>query len=417
MTPTPSSTALPTRMPPMAVLATSVVTAAGVGRTALADALEHHRSALSPNQITSQPWTTMVGEVPGVALHHLPEALRGSDCRGHRLAHMGLLADGFAASLQRVLAHLGPMRVGLVMATTTASMGACEAAYRSVDAQGAVDRAWRNKPDLFTLHAPAALVAHVLGLQGPSQTVSTACSSANKALAVAQRWLALGWVDAVVVGGVDSLCDSVIFGFAALQVLSSSACQPFDAARSGINIGEAAGFALLVRSVDAQRLAPAVQLAVQAQVLGVGESSDAFHPTAPQPEGQSIEHATRAALAQAGLDPQAIDYVNLHGTATLQNDPVEAAMVARVYPASVHASSTKGCTGHTMGTSGMVETLVCVLAMERSFKPGTVNATRLDAACGPQIRLAPSRGGVRHAVNNAFGFGGTNAVVVLGAAP
>lgn len=399
-------------LPPIAFAATSVVCAAGVGREALAGALHASRAQLRPNTVSSRPLATVVGEVAGLDVVQLPAALRPWDCRNHRLALLGLQADGFEDAVAVVRAAAGAHRVGVVMGTSTSSIAASEAAYRERDGQGQVPPGTRG-PELHSIHALGHFVGQALRITGPSLTVSTACSSSAKALAVAQRWLVLGLVDAVVVGGVDSLCDSVLFGFHALQLVSSQACRPFDARREGINLGEAAAFALVVRDDDAHQVRRTSRL----RLLGVGESSDAHHLTAPQPEGASIEAAVRQALQRAGLAPDEVDYVNLHGTATPKNDAVEAAMVSRVYPSTVHASSTKGCTGHTLGASGLLEVVVCELAMRDATRWGTVGSEQLDAACGESIRLHPQAGRVQHAVSHAFGFGGSNAVLVLGARP
>ncbi len=398
-------------LPPVAITATALVCAAGVGREALACALREQRSALRPNAFGAAPVPTFVGEVAGLDAVQLPSApsdVSALDCRNHRIAWLGLQADGFAEQVALAVARVGAQRVGVVVGTTTSSIGASEQAYRSLDAEGRVPDAMRL-PELHHMHALGLFVQRALALHGPSLTVSTACSSSAKAFAVAQRWLHLNLCDEVVVGGADSLCGSVLQGFRALQLVSPEPCRPFDAQRRGLNLGEASGFALVQRVDDAPPGAP--------RLLAVGESSDAHHMTAPQPEGSSIEAALRVALARAGLAPGDIDYLNLHGTATSQNDAVEAAMIARVFPASLHASSTKGCTGHTLGSAGIIEAIVCLMAMEQGFKPGTVGTRGLDEVCGPQIRIDGKAGAVRHAVSNAFGFGGTNAVLVFGAAP
>ncbi len=402
-----NATPKPLNLPPLAIVASAAVTAAGFGRAPLALALREHRSALRANAVTSRVLMTMVGEVAGLDEAAVPRALAHLDCRNHRLAAMGLQADAFAAAVGRQVQRFGAHRVGVVMGTSTSSIAASEAAYRQLDAQGQVP-AQTRVPELHTLHSLGLFVQQALGLQGPSLTVSTACSSSAKAFAVAQRWLALDLVDAVVVGGVDSLCDSVLFGFHALQLVSSEACTPFGLGRRGISLGEAAGFALVTLERHAGHHS--------ACLLGLGESSDAHHMSAPQPEGLSIEGAVRQALARSQLPPEAIDYINLHGTATVKNDAVEAAMLARVFPGTVPASSTKGCTGHTLGASGVVEAVICMLAIEQGFLPGTINTLALDVGIGAQIQLAPRPAAVRYAVSNAFGFGGTNCALVLGAA-
>jgi 3-oxoacyl-[acyl-carrier-protein] synthase I len=402
-------------LPPLDIHATSAVTAAGRGRAALGAALRAGRSALQPNRISSKPITTMVGEVQGLDVVTLPPAWQPMDCRNHRLAWLGLQADGFTPAVQALIAQHGAHRVGVVMGTSTSSIGASEKAYRDRDVQGLVPASARV-PALHSLHSLGAFVQQALGTQGPSMTVSTACSSSLKALAVAQRWLALGLVDAVVVGGVDSLCDSVLFGFNALQLVARDACQPFDAQRRGISLGEAAVFALVTRSASPNE----AEAFTWPRLLSVGESSDAHHMSAPQPDGASIEAALRQALQLARLAPQQIDCIHLHGTATVMNDAVEAAMVARVFGGDTslpmpHAASTKGITGHTLGTSGLLGLVVMLLAMEQGFKPGTTNTQALDEACRGVVQRDASTAPVRHALINAFGFGGTNAVAVVAA--
>jgi 3-oxoacyl-[acyl-carrier-protein] synthase-1 len=194
----------------------------------------------------------------------------------------------------------------------------------------------------------------------------------------------------------------VLFGFNSLELVSPQPCRPFDAERDGISLGEAAGFALLERGRGPLEL------------LGYGEASDAHHMSTPHPEGLGAERALDDALARAGLTPDAIDYINMHGTASSKNDEVEGALVARRFPPGTHASSTKGFTGHTLGAAGIVEAVISLLAIERGLMPGTVNTTVPDPVCGPQIRLQPAQGEVRHALSNSFGFGGNNCALVFG---
>jgi 3-oxoacyl-[acyl-carrier-protein] synthase-1 len=237
-------------------------------------------------------------------------------------------------------------------------------------------------------------------------TVSTACSSSAKAFAQAERWLRLGLVDAVVVGGVDALCDSILFGFHALQLVATDPCLPFAAARCGISVGEAAAFALLQRGPGAIEL------------RGYGESNDAHHMSSPHPQGLGAERALDEALARAGAAAHDIGYLNLHGTGTPRNDAVEALLVARRYAPTVHASATKGCTGHTMGAAGIVEALVCTLALREGLLSGSAGVAQADPAFGPvfarQLRGLPARGPVRLAASHSFGFGGNNAMLLFG---
>jgi 3-oxoacyl-[acyl-carrier-protein] synthase-1 len=194
-----------------------------------------------------------------------------------------------------------------------------------------------------------------------------------------------------------------LFGFNSLELVSQEPCRPFDAHRQGISLGEAGGFAFLERDGE-----------VGPWLLGYGESSDAYHMSSPHPEGAGARLAIEDALAVAGLAPQAIDYINLHGTASLKNDEVEAGLIAELFPASTIASSTKGWTGHTLGAAGITEAVITMLAMETGLVPGTLNAEHLDPSCGPQIRIANEHREISHALSNSFGFGGSNCVLLFG---
>ncbi|KNZ32009.1 MAG: 3-oxoacyl-ACP synthase [Methylibium sp. NZG] len=391
-------------MAPIQISAYTATSAAGVGKAALLDALAAQATALRPNDFTHQPLATWIGRVAHIESSPLPEPLSHWECRNHRLAWLGLMADGFFGAALAARERYGAARVALVLGTSTSSVGATESAYRQLGADGRFPAGLRS-PEVNTPHSLGLFVHEALRLEGPCVTVSTACSSSAKAFAQAERMLRLGLVDAAVVGGVDSLCGSVLFGFNALSLLAPLACRPFDARRDGISLGEAAGFALLER---ASGNSGALQL------CGYGEASDAHHMSAPHPEGEGAERALDDALARAGLDTDAIDYINLHGTASAKNDEVEAALVARRFGARTHASSTKGIAGHALGAAGMLEAAVSLLAIETGLMPGTANTAALDPVCGPQVRLPNARGTVRHVLSNSFGFGGNNCVLVFG---
>ncbi|MDE2079771.1 MAG: beta-ketoacyl-ACP synthase [Burkholderiales bacterium] len=395
----------PGRITPVAVTAHGLACAAGVGLPALARALREARSALTPNDWSRVPLPSWIGRVPGVEAVALPPALAGWDDRATRLAWLGLQADGFIEAVGRARARHGAARVGLVLGTSASTIGASERAYRQPAADGGFPPTLRH-PRLNTVHALTMFVQEALALQGPCLTVSTACSSSAKAFAVAERWLRLDLADAVVVAGVDALCESILFGFAALQLVAAAPCRPFDAARAGISIGEAAGYVLLERGPSAFLL------------LGHGESNDAHHMSSPHPQGLGAERALDAALARAGLAAEAVDHLSLHGTASARNDEVEAALVARRYRADVHASATKGTTGHAMGAAGIVGALVCRLALCDGLQAGTAGCDAPDPALGrafgAQLQRAPRLAPARLAASHAFGFGGNNAVLVFG---
>lgn len=392
---------------PIPITAYTATAATGCGKAALLAALREHRSALTPNDFGPEPLPTWIGRVAGLERQALPKPLAAWDCRNNRLAWLGLQADGFIDAVHAARERYGAARVAVVLGTSTSSIGATEDAYRHLDAAGGFPEGNRN-PRVHTPHSLASFVQEALALEGPCVTISTACSSSAKVFASAERMLRLGLVDAALVGGVDTLCGSVLFGFNALQLVSSAPCRPFDADRDGISIGEAAGFALLERRTANGGDKSGLKL------LGYGESSDAHHMSTPHPQGLGAEHALDDALARAGIAAGDVDHINLHGTASTKNDEVEAALVARRFPATTHAASTKGFTGHTLGAAGIVEAAASLLAIETGWLPGTVNSSALDAACGAQIRLSPARAEVRVALSNSFGFGGNNCVLVFG---
>ena len=396
---------MPTPIAPIRITAYTATTAAGRGRQRLLEALRAGRSALTANDFGPTPLPTWIGRVAGVESAPLPEALAAWDCRNNRLAWLGLNADGFIEAALAARDRHGASRVALVLGTSTSSIGATEDAYRTLDADGRFPAGNRN-PLVHTPHSLANFVHEALALEGPCLTVSTACSSSAKVFATAERMLRLGLVDAAIVGGVDTLCGSVLFGFNALQLVSTEPCRPFDAARNGISIGEAAGFALLERGDAAGEST--------LRLLGYGESSDAHHMSSPHPDGVGARIALEHALARAGLEPGAIGYVNAHGTASAKNDEVEAAVLAAMFPATTRASSTKGWTGHTLGAAGIVEATISLLALEHGFAPGTLNARELDPACGPQVRIDNEDAALEWVASNSFGFGGNNATLVFG---
>ena len=392
---------MPSRIPPVAITARTATSALGRGRAAHAAALQAGRSGLRPNDFTRVPLACAIGRVDGLEAAPLPAGLAGHDCRNNRLAWLGLGADGFLEAVRAAIGRHGAARVALAVGTSTSSIGATEEAYRCLD-DGRVAAAWRN-PLLHTPHSLGLFLSAALGTRGPCTTMATACSSSAKVFAQGERLLRLGLADAVVLAGVDTLCDSVLFGFNALELVAPDACRPFDATRRGISIGEAAGFALLEREGDAA--AP--------RLVGHGESSDAHHMSTPHPEGVGARLALADALARAGLAPSDVDYVNLHGTATRHNDAVEAAMIADVFDATTRASGTKGWTGHTLGAAGILEAVLTLEAMEMELVPGTLGSHTPDAACGPQIAFANEPRAIRVALSNSFGFGGNNCTLAF----
>lgn len=389
-------------MRPLAITAYSLCSAAGDGQAATLSALRERRSGLQRNDFGATPLPTWIGRVAGIEEQALPPPLAEWDCRNNRLAWRGLLADEFKTAVVAARERYGSGRVAVVVGTSTSSIGASEDAYRGLEPDGRYPADLR-RPIIHTPHSLGDFVQHALGLSGLSVTVATACSSSAKVFAQAERLLRTGIADAAVVGGVDTLCGSVLFGFNSLELVSPDPCRPFDVERRGINLGEAAGFALL------EREGPAATW-----LLGYGESSDAHHMSTPHPEGRGVWLALQAALERAQLAPGDIDYINLHGTASQKNDEVEARLVAELFPARTFASSTKGWTGHTLGAAGIVEAVISLLAIEHGVLPGTLNSQTLDPVCGPQIRRDNEERPTRRALSFSFGFGGSNCVLAFG---
>ena len=394
---------MPDRIAPLAVSAYTAASALGHGLTAHARALALGAGGLRPNDISSAPLPCWIGRVEGVEDAPLPAHLAGWECRNNRLAWLGLRQDGFVERVEAARERYGAHRVALMLGTSTSSIGATEEGYRRLGADGRLPADLR-RPDIHAPHSLVAFVADALGLRGPCLTVSTACSSSAKVFASAERLIRLGLVDAAVVGGVDTLCDSVLFGFNALELVSPEPCRPFDAARRGISIGEAAGFALLERG-EAAPTAP--------RLAGYGEATDAHHMSTPHPEGLGAELALRDALARAGLAAGQVDYINLHGTASLKNDEVEAALVGRTFAPRTRASSTKGLTGHTLGAAGILEAVIALLAMRDGLVPGNFGTRTPDPACGPSFAWQTEQRELRVVMSNSFGFGGNNACLVF----
>ncbi|MEO5558868.1 MAG: beta-ketoacyl-ACP synthase [Dokdonella sp.] len=388
-------------MPPLTITACTAMSALGSGRAAHARALHAREGGLRANDFTSGPLTCAIGRVEGIEELAFPAALANYDCRNNRLAWLGLQADGFLDRARETIERHGASRVALVVGTSTASIGATEEAYRELQ-DGHFPQHFRN-PFLHTPHSLGLFLEAVFGTRGPCLTVATACSSSAKIFAKAERMIRLGLVDAAILAGVDTLCGSVLYGFNALELVAPEPCRPFDAARRGISIGEAAGFALLER--DGEAGLP--------RLIGYGESSDAHHMATPHPQGLGARLALADALARAGLVPADVDYINLHGTATVKNDEVEAALVADTFPSSTRASSTKGWSGHTLGAAGILEALLTLLAMEQDLVPGTLNSTTPDPQCGPQIAFANETRAIRVALSNSFGFGGNNCTLAF----
>ncbi len=382
----------------------TLINALGQGVDASLEALRTSRSGLRANDYAHALLPTWIGRVDGLEEHALPTQLTDFDCRNNRLAALCLEQDGFAMRVEELRQQLGAERIGIFLGTSTSGIAETERAYRERNHDGRLPTSFHymETQNPFSL---GEFVRRYLRLQGPSQVVSTACSSSAKVFATAYRHMAAGLCDAAIVGGVDSLCATTLYGFNSLELISDDVCRPWDKSRKGINIGEAAGFALLRKAESNDR---------HIALIGYGESSDAYHMSSPHPEGDGALSAMQQALAMANIEPQDIDYINLHGTATPANDKAEDRAVSRLFGNSPPCSSTKGFTGHTLGAAGITEAIFSILSIEHGLLPATTNTTQPDPALNTRVLLQSREQSVRYAMSNSFGFGGSNCSLIFG---
>lgn len=396
-------------MQPLALSAFTLVSAIGRGMAESTRALLEERSGLRPCDLAWAPLNTYIGRVDGVEDAPVAGELSAFDCRNNRLAQMALRADGFEDAVAALAGRYGPDRVAVILGTSTSGIGASEDAFARRDpATGALPASfdYDHTHDYFSL---SDFVRRYLGLHGPVMAVSTACSSSAKTFVDAAQMIEADLCDAAIVGGADSLCLMTLKGFASLGLTSTEPCRPCDANRSGISIGESAGFAI----IEPVARAPSAAVAF----LGYGESSDAYHMSAPHPEGAGAVRAMRDALKASDLQPGDIDYINLHGTGSASNDQAEDIAVSSLFGAGVPCSSTKGWTGHTLGSAGITEALLCCLCIGEGVIPANLNMRQPDPAMKSRIVRRSMRAPVDRVISNSFGFGGNNCTIVLGRAP
>jgi 3-oxoacyl-[acyl-carrier-protein] synthase-1 len=393
---------------PLVVTSFTSVTCLGRGVEALWRGLAERRSGLEPCAFEDVALGTFIGRVEGLERLPVRGDLAAFDCRNNRLAELALNQDGFLAAVLAARERFGPARVAVIIGTSTSGIMQTERAYQRLDpVTGALPPIhYAETQNTFSL---GAFVRRYLGLGGPAHVVSTACSSSAKVFGDAARLLEAGLADAAVVGGCDTLCLTTLYGFGSLELLSDRPCRPFDPDRNGISIGEGAGFALLTRP-DASGGAGRFVL------TGVGESCDAYHMSTPHPEGLGATLAMQRALASGGLAPEAIGYVNLHGTATRSNDTAEGHAVAKLFGKEVPCSATKGATGHLLGAAGIAEAVISMLSLEHDWLPGTANSRAVDPGCECRVLLEGEGAAPRYVLSNSFGFGGNNCSLVFGRA-
>lgn len=346
------------------------------------------------------PLGSVRSALPDAAALPLPERSRNNQLALAALAQIRPQVDA-------AIARYGAHRVGVVIGTSTSGIAETESAIRAHRGSGELPGGFHYAQQ--EMASPSSMLARELGVIGPAYAHSSACASGAKALASAARMINMGLCDAVLTGGVDTLCAFTVAGFGALESVSAARCNPLSANRNGINIGEGAALFLMTREPAAVAL------------CGWGEASDGHHMSAPDPAGSGARIAIAEALARAGIAPSRIDYINLHGTATIQNDAMESRVVADLFGADVAVSSTKGLTGHALGAAAALEAAFCWLAMQDANADGQLPAHLWDGEPDPALpALNVAAPGTRlgrpldWALSNSFAFGGSNAALVLG---
>jgi len=342
-----------------------------------------------------------VGSVPGELAPLPPHLAQQSSRNNQLLLEAALQIEG---PIRQAIHTFGAARIGIVLGTSTSGIDEASRGIAHYLQEGHFpdDYDYRQQE----LGAPANFLADWLQLSGPAYVISTACTSSARAMMSARRLLDLGLCDAVLCGGVDSLCKLTLNGFTSLEAVSAERCNPFSLNRNGINIGEAAVLFLMSKTPGPIAL------------LGSGASCDAHHISAPEPSGKGALQAMSKALANAKLAPAQIGYLNLHGTATQHNDAMESLAVASLFPAGVACSSTKPLTGHTLGAAGALEAAFCWL----SLLEGTLAPHLWDGHADPALpALRWAKVGdpleKRYLMSNSFAFGGNNVSLIIGDAP
>lgn len=381
----------------------------GRGLSQTLDTIRRSKSGLTPCNFDTVDFDTYLGEVSAVDDTVIRADLTSFDCRNNRLLQLTLEQDGFAARVHAAIEKCGRDRVGVFLGTSTSGVLQTEIAYRRRNPETGALPPDFNYANTHNAFSPTAFVHRYFDLSGPAATVASACSSSAKVFGTARRMIEAGLIDAAIIGGVDSLCLTTLYGFMSLELISPLPCRPYDVARGGISVGEAAAVLLLERMPD--HLDACATL-----LLGIGESSDAYHMSSPHPDGLGAKMAMQDALAMAGLKPEQIDYINLHGTATVTNDAAEGKAVAALFGSSTACSSTKGATGHTLGAAGGLEAVISALAIQNDLAPAGLNTTEVDPQIPLHYLLDNSERRIRYVMSNSFGFGGTNCSLVLGRA-
>lgn len=391
---------------PIWITGAGIVSAVGCNKREVLESLVAKRSGIGPMRYLRSVHTEFpVGEVP-MSDEELCAAL-GIDASTPtiRTALLGMLALGEALDEAGLSGGELP-GAAFISGTTVGGMDRSECYYPDFLAND-------SRNEYIAMHdcgASTELIADRFGRFGFVSTPSTACSSAMNAILVGANLIRSGAFDIVVAGGSECLTRFHLNGFNALMILDTQPCRPFDATRAGLNLGEGAAYVVLERAASARRRG----VHALATLDGVANTCDAFHQTASSADGEGAFRAMRGALADAGLDPSEVDYINAHGTGTPNNDASESAAMLRLFGDRVPpVSSTKAFTGHTTSASGAIETVICLLALRHGFLPVNLNWQHpMDNGIVPVRESRPPRE-IRHVLCNSFGFGGNDSSLLL----
>lgn len=393
---------------PSYVTAYSLVSALGTGNAETLDSLRNKRSGLAPLDIGDGMGSTWFGFAENEKTPPLTGeyAIYNNNC--NRLALAAMQQPELAEAIESARKRYGSHRIGCFVGTITGGSDEYERVYQ--DGSVYVRNARHRTIDEYHVNGGMITVTlfirRFLGITGPYGAIGTACSSSAKVFASAARAIEAGLCDAAIVAGAEGFSQTLLHGFRNLGVLSTNPCRPWDRQRDGINIGAAAGFVLLERSPASPH---------NMRLVGFGETSDGYHMTAPHPEGIGVELSMRKALQSAGLRPQEIDYINVHGSATPMNDTSEDAAIHRIFGPGMTCSSTKGWTGHTQGASGITEAILLLMSMQENLAPASLNTEDVDPKLVSRILLDNEEMPIRYGLTNSMGFGGNNSSLIFGA--
>lgn len=393
-------------MKPVSILHFTATNALGIGNQAILDSLLEKRTGLTPCDFPNTELNTYVGAVPEISQVKIREGFDDYNCRNNKLAQLAVEQDGFPIKVQTLIEKYGPTRIAVILGTSTSGVESLEQAYRHRDPETDRLPRWYKVKTTYNFYSVTDFIKQYFSLRGPSQTIATACSSSNKVFAAAYRMMVAGLCDAALVGGVDTLCLNTLYGFNSLQLLSAQPCRPCDAQRDGINLGEAAGFALLEWQENADEGSGIA-------MIGYGESSDAYHMSSPPPDGSGARLSMQAALTSAALKAGDIDYINLHGTGSQINDVTEDQAITALFEEGMTCTATKGYTGHSLAGAGITESTISFLSLQHGFIPGTVNTASCDPALNIKVTLEVEHQPVQRVLTNSFGFGGNNCSLIF----